>query len=241
MNLVEGSTTSSTGTASTDAASPRTRVILVAHRAGNAASEVRPALAADMIEVDVHHFRNRLEVRHAKVLWPLAARWERWHFVPRHTPRPTLDEILCHAEWETHLWVDLKGFGRRLPEKVLDAVGHRPQTTLSSRAWWILPAPGRHRNVRVVHSIGSRLQLWTLRARGKRSLEAVAIDQRLVDEDTMRRIRGVASTVFVWGVRDVDQALALVAKGADGLIIDGMATLVEIRSRLESAVEGPNP
>jgi glycerophosphoryl diester phosphodiesterase len=72
-----------------------------------------------------------------------------------------------------------------------------------------------------------------------RSLEAIAVDQRLVNVASMAAMRRVTSTVFVWGVHDVDRAMALVATGADGLIVDGSETIARIRKRLqfEAAVE----
>ena len=58
-------------------------VELVAHRAGNVTSSIASALdAADTVELDVHLFRGRIEVRHAKVIWPF-----RIHWVPRRSQR----------------------------------------------------------------------------------------------------------------------------------------------------------
>ena len=72
---------------------------LIAHRGGNLVESVAASLAvADAIEIDVHTFLGRLEVRHAKVIWPLPIRWEQWYLVPRSDPLPTLAEI----EAETH-------------------------------------------------------------------------------------------------------------------------------------------
>ncbi len=62
---------------------------LIAHRAGNEAHLIAPAMVvADTIELDVHLFRRRLEVRHAKVLWPFAVFWEKWELLP-DTPTAT--------------------------------------------------------------------------------------------------------------------------------------------------------
>jgi hypothetical protein len=88
-------------------------------------------------------------------------------------------------------------------------------------------------NVRTVHSIGSRYQLWAIRSGLVREVDAVAIHQRLVDPTVMSDLRGVASAVYVWGVVDGDRALALIDSGASGIIVDGVALLGEIRSRLD--------
>jgi len=211
----------------------RAPVVLVAHRAAEVVADLRSAAdVADLVEVDVHRFRGRLEVRHAKVLWPLAIRWDRWHFVASGSPRPTLGDVIQCVGPRTQLWLDLKGFDRRLTREAIDTIADRPHTTVSSRSWWILPREGRHRNVRVVHSVGSRLQLWALRHRSSASMDAVAIDLRLVDAQSIGSIRRVTSTVFVWGVRDVEQGLRAVEAGADGLIVDGIDTIVRLRQRL---------
>jgi hypothetical protein len=212
----------------------RTTVALVAHRAAEDTTELSAAThVADLVEIDVHLFRGRLEARHAKVLWPFAIRWDRWHLVPRGSSRPLLDDIVQAVDPDTHLWLDLKGFGRRLTSEVVAVISDRPQTTLSSRSWWILPRQGRHQNVRVVHSVGSRLQLWALRRRAPGSVEAVAIDRRLVDAGSMAALRRVTPTVFVWGVGTLEQGLDGVRAGADGLIVDGIETIVRLRDRFE--------
>lgn len=214
-------------------------MVLVAHRAEQPADLDAASTVADAVEVDVHLFRGRLEVRHAKVLWPFATRWDRWYLVPSGAPRPTLDEMIRAAGSESHLWLDLKGFGRRLTSRVIDAAADRTATTMSSRSWWILPARGCHPGVRTVHSVGSRLQLWALRRRPPASIDAVAIDRRLVAPDSMAVLRRVTSTVFVWGVSDVEQGLEAVDAGADGLIVDGLDTIVGLRQRLAASTPAP--
>src|SRR5690606_27401966 len=107
-----------------------------AHRGGNFVESVAAALAvADAIEIDVHTFRGRLEVRHAKVIWPCSIRWERWYLIPRSDPRPTLAEILAVVPDGSHLWIDLKGFTPRFTRRVLRAVGDRHELTMSARSW----------------------------------------------------------------------------------------------------------
>jgi glycerophosphoryl diester phosphodiesterase len=205
----------------------------VAQRAAEVADDLRLAAGADdLVQDDVHHFRGRLEVRHAKVFWPLAIRWDRWYVLPTGSPRPTLDDVMRSVGPNVHLWLDLKGFDPRLPSMVVEAIADRPRTTVSSRSWWILPRQGLHRNVRVVHSVGSRLQLRALRRRAPASIEAVAIDRRLLDAESMAALRRVTSTVFVWGIHDVEQGLHAVEAGADGLIVDGIGTIEGLRDRL---------
>jgi hypothetical protein len=216
--------------------------MLVAHRAANSPTDVTaPWYGADALELDVHRFRRRLEVRHSKVLWPSAIRWDRWHIVPRATERVRFDEIVASAGADTHLWVDLKGFGSRLTDDVLVRVADRRQTTLSSRSWWILRRASRLPNVRTVHSIGSRYQLRAIRSRWLRGVDAVAIDQRFVDPAVLLDLRRVAAAVFVWGVVDADRAMTLIAGGVHGIIVDGPDLVMEIRSRIDELFPSQAP
>lgn len=218
-------------------------VELVAHRAGNSVVDAAGSWPdADALELDVHLFRGRLEVRHAKVLWPLAVRWDRWELLSRSSPRPTLDDILTSIDPDVHLWLDLKGFDRRLTSRVLGEIADRPRSTVSSRSWWLLDGlSNRTENIRVVHSIGNRAQLRARLSRRAARVDAVGISQRLADQRTIDALRRAASATFVWGVRDVARALDLVRSGADGLIVDGSDVVAEIRSRLNSDAERPAP
>ncbi|MGD9995564.1 MAG: glycerophosphodiester phosphodiesterase [Ilumatobacteraceae bacterium] len=210
-------------------------IALVAHRVGNDPAGAGSACPpADAVELDVHLFRRRLEVRHAKVLWPTGVRWDRWELMPRRAPRPTFGDVLAAVDPSVPLWIDLKGFDRRLTSKVLAAVGDRPATTVSSRSWWILPSPGQVPGVRVVHSIGSRLQLRMLRSRGS-PVEGVAIAERLVTASVMGALRAVSPLVYVWGVHDAARGCELCALGVDGLIVDGADVLAELASRLKTS------
>ena len=56
--------------------------VVIAHRAGNSLERLAGAGAvADVVEADVHLFRGRLEVRHAKTLGPFPRLWERWYLL----------------------------------------------------------------------------------------------------------------------------------------------------------------
>lgn len=99
---------------------------LVAHRAGNHVTEMHDVQGiADVVEVDVHLRRGRLEVRHGKILWPTSRLWERWYLLPRDHEVPVLEDILAAAGPDVHLWLDLKGVDPRLAKKVRP-LPHRP-------------------------------------------------------------------------------------------------------------------
>lgn len=200
---------------------------LIAHRAGNrpATLAAAAAAAAHAVELDVHRFRGRLEVRHAKVLWPTSILWERWELVT-DTERPTLAEILAGVPTDTHLWLDLKGFDRRLTRAVLAATERFTQRTMSSRSWWILtPA---HGTVRTMRSVGNRAQRWlaelTARPRGA---SGTVLHERLARASTITRLQR-RGPVVVWGATTLARVRQLEQHGVDGVILDDLGLIVEL-------------
>ena len=116
------------------------RPLVIAHRAGNSAEGVRAARAAgaDLVEADVHLFRGRLEVRHAKTLGPLPRLWEKWYLLARDAPRPDLAAILAAVGQAPGLVLDLKGPDPRLPAALLASLaeeGVPPGTWICGRVW----------------------------------------------------------------------------------------------------------
>jgi glycerophosphoryl diester phosphodiesterase len=215
---------------------------LIAHRAGNVAATVASALAvADAIELDVHTFRGRLEVRHAKALWPTEIRWEPWHLIPAGEPRPTLAEILVAVPAGTHLWIDLKGFSRRFTRRVLAEIGDDCSLTLSSRSWWVL-RPAEVRGVRVMRSVGNRFQRRLVTAPGIRpraphpfGLRGVVLHERLADARSVRRIRRRWAPVVAWAVLDLARIEELDRLGIAGVIVDDLDLIVAAGSPPRSA------
>ncbi|MFP5488808.1 MAG: glycerophosphodiester phosphodiesterase [Acidimicrobiia bacterium] len=209
---------------------------LIAHRAGNLPGLVTPALAvADAIELDLHLFRGRLEVRHAKVLfWPFARLWEKWELLPRTTPRPALAVIVGVVPDDARLWLDLKGFTTRLPRAVHDVVGDRPGTTYSSRHWWTLRWVRRHTSARTMRSVGNRWQRGLVVRLGPVvAPHGVVIHERLLDPAWARQLRRVAPTLIAWGVGDRERAEELLAVGVDGLILDDVDLIRVLRSSVD--------
>lgn len=209
---------------------------LIAHRAGNLAALVGPAAAlADAIEIDVHLFRNDLEVRHAKIaVWPFARLWEKWELLPADTPRPGLGDIVGAIPDDAAVWLDLKGFTSRLPRAVHRVVGDRPGTTYSTRHWWILGWVRRRTSARTMKSVGNRFQRWlVVRTRFPGPRHGVVIHERLLDGTWLERLHEVAPIVVAWGADDRARADALIAAGIDGLILDDLELIRALRSALD--------
>jgi glycerophosphoryl diester phosphodiesterase len=206
-------------------------VELIAHRAGNHAERVGPAaVVADTVEIDVHLFRGRLEVRHTKVLWPTSILWERWH-LDRNAERPALDEILDEVPVGLGLWLDLKGFTPRLTRRVVRMLAERDQAsqhalTASCRSWWAL-TPARRAGMRTLRSVGSRWQRW-LAVRDRPCADGHVVNQALLDERIVTALRRRNPLVVAWGVDDVARAHVLIAWGVRGIIADDLGLLAEL-------------
>ncbi len=203
---------------------------LIAHRAGNAVERLAPAAAvADAVELDVHLFRGRLEVRHAKVIWPFAVYWERWRWV-RDEPPVDLAEILDAAGDGVHLWFDLKGFTGRMARKVLRTAGDRRPMTASTRSWWTLRAFRRQSGIRTLRSVGSRWQLWAVqRLRFAGPADGIVMHERFATPGVVERLLALTPLVVTWAVDDLDRALELAAMGVTGLIMDDLDLIAAVR------------
>jgi hypothetical protein len=206
--------------------------LLVAHRAGNDPALVGPALAAgaDLVEADVHVARGRLELRHEKALGPLPLHWDRW-YVRRPRDRPVaLEDVLAAAPRGTAFLLDLKGPSPRLAGLVRRAVRVHASgpVWVCSRTWSHLHALRGDDDLRVLRSIGSRVQLarfGTLRRPG----DAVAIRARLLEAGMAGPLADVP-TVLAWGATDLATAQRLLAGGASGLILDDLALIARLSS-----------
>lgn len=207
-------------------------VELIAHRAGNETRLIGPAIGiADAVELDVHLFRGRLEVRHAKVTWPFRRYWERWYWVP-DPGWHELKEINAAALAGTHLWVDVKGASRRVTRRVLAEVGSRRPLTLSCRSWWALQPAEQLAGVRTLRSVGSARQRWLVERLPVGAVDGVVMHERLADPDRVAALRRRYATVIVWAIEDLDRARAVIAAGVDGIIADDLALLAAIKDLL---------
>ena len=205
--------------------------VLVAHRAANAPDTLRAAQGcADVAEADVHLFRGRLEVRHAKTLGPLPVLWEKWYLLDRDTPRPLLGDLLAAAApLASDLMLDLKGPDPRLPRAVARELagwtGERP-LIVCGRIWRTVDRLREGADVRALHSVGSPRELRALLRRyGPGALEGVSVDHRLLSPAAVAALRERADLVWAWIVDDPARAELLSRWGVTGFISDAPRAL----------------
>ncbi len=205
---------------------------VVADRAGNAVVALIEAQdRVDLVEVDVHLDRHRrIEVRHAKRLWPTRRLWERWYLLPRGTDVPHLALIVEAAAPDTHLWLDLKGPRRQLADLALEVVGQRPAITVSSKCWWLLGRLTGVPRVRTLRSAGNRFEMFLLLRLPTRSkVDGAVVHRRLLDDRVIEQLRS-RGLVFTWGVEDADTIDWLRGRQVDGVILDDLSLVPPRRS-----------
>jgi glycerophosphoryl diester phosphodiesterase len=216
----------------------------IAHRAGNDPELLRRAESVvDIVEVDVHPGAGTgLDVRHAKRLWLTRRLWERWFLLPADTAVPSLEQIIASADPSTTLWLDLKGYTRRISTRTLATVGTRRPLTVSTKSWWLLQHFAAIDGIRTIRSAGNRLELMLLtRLPFWSDADGVVVHHRLLSDAVIERLRR-RGLVFTWAVDDVASIERLARLGVDGVILDDL-TLVAPgrRAALTSADETNEP
>lgn len=212
-------------------------VVLVAHRAGNdptassAAAEI-----ADMVELDVHLFRGRPEVRHSKALWPTSRLFEGRQLLPRSAMRPHLTLVLESLPATQRLWIDLKGPDPRLSDRVLDSLGSRKREAVwvSARSWWLLGPFRPVEGIRTLMSVGTGWQRpLARRCLGRGWSDGIVMHERLASRAFVEQIPASALLV-AWAVNDLRRAVELIELGFDGLIIDDASVISDARCFLDA-------
>ena len=219
-----------------EAASPaQGRPLLIAHRAGNAPETLPDAVnaGADLIEADVHLYRRRLEIRHTKTMGVLPWLWDRWYVVPAGGERLSLARLLEATPPGTTLMLDLKGWhpwlGRTVAAAMEGLAAGRPYV-VASRTWPMLTAFERLPHVRIIHTAaGPREALALPRRLARHRTDAVCMHQRLLAQPRwVARARRLAPSLLTWPVASRSAAHDAVARGATGLIVDGVDLLAEL-------------
>ena len=211
--------------------SPHPTPLVVAHRAGNdlEALAATRSVQPDLAEADVHYFRGRLEIRHAKTLGPLRLLWDRhpWRLENPFAHQLTLPELLRELSPQDGLMLDLKGVSNTIVTPVIDAIETElpgREVTVASQNWQLLTRFTTRPWARVWYSVGKLSQVRGIFDRLDRA-DGVAIDHRLLDPTLARELRSHVPRVVAWTVNDRARWEVLATWGVNGLITDDWAML----------------
>jgi glycerophosphoryl diester phosphodiesterase len=182
-------------------------MLTVAHRAGNSLADLRAALDAgiDLVEADVHLFREALEVRHRKAVGRHLF-WERWWELDwrRDVPMPQLADVLAAAGGDPRLMLDLKGPTLGVAPRVAAALRRLAPgvpVTVCTKQWRMLDAFVADAHVRRVFSANDHLQLARLRARLRHCPAfGVSIRRTLLTPAVVAELLRRTPVVMVWPV-----------------------------------------
>ncbi len=188
-------------------------LLAVAHRAGNNLADLRAAVDAgvQLVEADVHLYRDTLEVRHRKAIGQHFF-WEKWWEVDRRRDivLPNLTDLLAEAGERPGLMLDLKGPGLRVAAEVAALLRRYVPgmpVTVCTKQWRMLDAFAADPNVRRVYSAANPLQLRRLRALlRRRRVDGLSINRRLLNPAVVAELHRATDLVMAWPV-DTEAAL----------------------------------
>jgi glycerophosphoryl diester phosphodiesterase len=188
-------------------------LLTVAHRAGNTAAGLSAALDAgvDLVEADVHLFRDVLEVRHRKAIGRHLY-WDKWLELNRRRDLvlPDLAEVLASAHGDPRLMLDLKGPALAMAPAVaglLARVAPGAPVTVCTKQWRMFDAFDGQPEVRRVLSAANWYQLDRLRARlRRRPAFGVSVYRQLLTPAIVAELLRATTVVMVWPV-DTQAAL----------------------------------
>jgi hypothetical protein len=198
------------------------QVEVVAHRAGNRVETTREALGkVDMIELDVHVLRGRVELRHEKVLHPTQRLWERWYLLPRGAAGEPIEHVLAEVEPDTPLMIDLKCFTRRSARRVRAALPEDRPVIVSTRNWRVLAEFADRPDTRLLRSCGSRWQLWWALNRSTFGPErGVCVHESRLEPGVIEAMQQRTELIFSWGATSKERCIELRDAGLTGIILD---------------------
>jgi len=207
------------------------RPLLVAHRFANEPHLLDRATraGADLIEADVWLYRGRLEVRHWKTMGPLPLRWDRWYIERAGPPALLLEQLLDTLGDEQDLLLDVKGRDPAIAAMLVDLLRRRRPgrpIVVSSQNWRLLDRFRPYDEVRLVHSIGYRWQLWLAWRRLRTDAhDAISIQFRLLTPDVVARLQRRVGTIITWPVNGIVRLEQVTEWGVDGITSDSAELL----------------
>lgn len=214
------------------------RPAIIAHKAGNTATQALAAIedVADFVEVDLFVNRGRFEARHERRIFshlPFLVDSNRVALAPR---KPFgLKQLLDKAEGHIGVFLDLKNgssTAARLVKKSIEESGYRGRLVASSQIWSILRALHHEApEVDLFYSIAVRSQLDLFISVSQRDMvpRGVSIRHTLLTPELVREFHRRDLLVVAWTVDDVERAAELAEMGVDGITTHRVA---EIRERV---------
>jgi glycerophosphoryl diester phosphodiesterase len=219
-------------------------LLTIAHRAGNNAADMHAALDAgvDMVEADIHLYRDTLEVRHRKAIGQHLF-WERWWELNRRRSivLPEFGDLLAAVSDRPRLMLDLKGPDIAVAPQVaaeLRRTAPDLEVTVCTKQWRMFDAFDGSPQVRRVFSASDPIQLSRLRARlrGERAF-GLSIRRQLLNPAVVRELFRATDLIMVWPV-DTEAALDHARRlGVNGVISKNLPMLRRLIAQRTPALD----
>lgn len=210
--------------------------IAIAHRAANDLETLANAESReiDVIEGDVWLHQKRLEIRHQKSAWSAPLLWDRWSIQKGWGPRLTLQDLFRAADGSTPLMLDLKGWNRELPDRVLAAINAEKvprDLAVCAQTWSFVDRFKSFPDVTRVYSIGShRMLRQFVTSSVSADAPAISINAKLLDADVARVLGAPGRTILAWNVPTFERAEQLLSMGIRGIISEDFDLLEKLKT-----------
>jgi hypothetical protein len=222
--------------------------VVAIHRGGNLLARLASSVSGDaLIETDVRLRRGELVVAHEHWLGPLAYDWPR-RFL-RLGDRPIrLPRLLSEAKrLNARLLLDLKLDAAWVPALIGQLRQNGLLETTAFTGEWApldaIAASGAPTQGLYYGSINRPWRLYRFLDEQRTYLRpAVSLHKRLATAHNLQRLHAVNARALVYVVSEPQEALELLARGADGLITNNL-TLAEVWAEggfVEQRVNRPN-
>lgn len=215
---------------------PGRKLVRIAHRAGNDRLLLRRAIDArvDWIELDVWYSYGRLFAHHERGVWRLPVVYDKWH-VRLLRERPIdLAEVIRLTDPGIGLFIDLKGFHRRLPGAIIETLrrkGALERAIVCGQHWPALDAIARAEPaVRVFHSLGRPEHIIAYQGRSADMPRAagLSVAKWLITPALVDRWARMGLQTFAWTVNEQGFADQLAGWGVHGIISDQLDLLATL-------------
>jgi glycerophosphoryl diester phosphodiesterase len=199
------------------------QVLGIAHNAGNHLRSAQTALAhgAPAIEIDVVLVDGELRVAHVKPL----------PWIGEYVFRgPTLASAWDAAGDAALILLDLNGSSAEYIRLLLDFLAERTGKDVAI----ITGDPGvlaafqsRMPHVRRFFDARDRADLLALQANQHlaNAIDGLTVPERLIDRETVQRLKGQGLLIAAWVVNDLDRVNQLIDYGVDAITTDNLAVL----------------
>lgn len=213
--------------------------VLIAHAGGNSSDRAGISFdgGADLVEVDIWSYRNRLETRHERRIPLTRVLFERWYMKWAPARHSSFSELLALSVGRGGVLLDFKNT-RAVPDLLKQALaeaGEGTRVCASSQLWSILRQVNKQvPEMEMFYSIDveDQLNLFLSIAERDPVPSGVSCNHERLDEGLIEHFHDLGLAVIAWTVDDPQRAVELTEWGVDAITTNALnAVKAELDSR----------